>query len=61
MPLPADLPHDDRGPRTMATLWVLTVMSFLPLGLRIFCKMWRQRGHWRDDYFVIASWVKQAV
>lgn len=51
------LPHDDKGPKLVATSWVLAVTSALFLGLRLYCKVTGQRGLWWDDWFLIAGFV----
>ncbi|KAG7118008.1 hypothetical protein HYQ44_020232 [Verticillium longisporum] len=50
------LPDDDLGPRLNATVWSLTAVSGLFLGLRLYCKFTRRRGLWLDDHFLIAAW-----
>ncbi|KXX82395.1 hypothetical protein MMYC01_201371 [Madurella mycetomatis] len=50
-------PHDDYGPTMNYGIWLLTGLAALFLGLRIYCKRWRHRGLWWDDYFLIASWI----
>ncbi|CRK28259.1 hypothetical protein BN1708_018342, partial [Verticillium longisporum] len=49
------LPDDDLGPRLNATVWSLTAVSGLFLGLRLYCKFTRRRGLWLDDHFLIAA------
>ncbi len=51
-------PHDDYGPQLNRTIWLLVALSALFLGLRIYCKLWRRRLLWWDDYFLVASWVR---
>ncbi|KAF3351746.1 hypothetical protein VD0002_g9730 [Verticillium dahliae] len=51
------LPDDDLGPRLNATVWSLTAVSGLFLGLRLYCKFTRRRGLWLDDHFLIAAWI----
>ncbi|KAM0276730.1 hypothetical protein ACHAQH_006440 [Verticillium albo-atrum] len=51
------LPDDDLGPRLNATVWSLTAVSALFLGLRLYCKFSRRRGLWLDDHFLIAAWM----
>lgn len=48
---------DDLGPQLNGTIWLLTTLAALFLGLRIYCKLLRRRGLWWDDYFLLASWV----
>ncbi len=51
------LPHPDLGPQLNAVFWILTTLSLLFLSLRIYCKVYRGRYLWWDDYVLIASWV----
>ncbi|KAH7321330.1 hypothetical protein B0I35DRAFT_501481 [Stachybotrys elegans] len=52
MPQPADL-----GTAIIVVSVVLTVVSAVFLGLRLFCKVIRHRHLWWDDYILIASWI----
>ncbi|CAK7216093.1 hypothetical protein SBRCBS47491_002715 [Sporothrix bragantina] len=52
---------DSRGPYINASLWTLEGLAGLFLGLRIYCKIFRHRGLWFDDYFLIAAWILLAV
>ncbi len=54
------LPHDDDGPQLNFTIWLLAVLSFGFLSLRIYCKFLRGRGLWWDDYVLVAAWVRLA-
>lgn len=56
---PADdgLPHVDYGPQLNIVFWLLCVLSGIFLGLRVYCKVYRGRKMWWDDYVLIASWV----
>lgn len=47
----------DYSPQLNSTIWFLTAMAALFLGLRIYAKVWRRRPLWWDDYFLIAGWV----
>ncbi|KAH8881980.1 hypothetical protein GQ53DRAFT_734537 [Thozetella sp. PMI_491] len=51
---------DDYGPRLDLTVWLLTGVAALFLGLRLYCKLWRRRPFWWDDYFLVASWMALA-
>lgn len=48
---------DDHGPRLNVTIWSLTSVAALFLGLRIYCKVWRGRPVRWDDCVLVASWV----
>lgn len=52
--------HDDLGPQLNTTIWFLVTISAFFLGLRLYCKVWRRRGLWWDDYFLVASWVRSS-
>ncbi|ERT01090.1 hypothetical protein HMPREF1624_02329 [Sporothrix schenckii ATCC 58251] len=52
---------DNRGPYIDASLWTLQAVAGIFLGLRIYCKVFRNRGLWFDDYFLLASWILLAV
>ncbi|KAK3997842.1 hypothetical protein QBC44DRAFT_376303 [Cladorrhinum sp. PSN332] len=49
-------PPPDLGPSTAVIIWTLLATSSIFLTLRLYCKMWRSRGLWWDDYILIASW-----
>lgn len=53
--------NDTRGPYINASIWTLQGLAGLFLGLRIYCKIFRHRGLWFDDYFLIVSWVLLAA
>lgn len=58
---PALLPtEEDYGPHLNRTIWILTTLSALFLGLRLYCKHWRCRSLWWDDYVLVASWVSSS-
>lgn len=50
-------PTPNLGPGTAAAIWALVGMSAVFLVLRIYCKIWRSRGLWWDDWVLIISWV----
>ncbi|KAK3933797.1 hypothetical protein QBC46DRAFT_401243 [Diplogelasinospora grovesii] len=58
---PEGLPTDSRGPTVLATIWTFGSVSGIFLGLRVYCKIWRQRRLWWDDYILIASWISLLV
>ena len=51
-------PHDYIGVKHATISWVLTGVATAFLALRIYCKQWRHRGLWWDDYILLASWVR---
>ena len=50
-------PTVDLGPQVNTAIWTLTILAGLFLGLRMFCKIWRVRKLWWDDYTLVASYV----
>lgn len=56
-----NLPHDNYGPQLNFTVWFLTALSALFLALRVYCKFFRHRGLWWDDYVLILAWVRHPV
>jgi hypothetical protein len=53
----AGIDAEERGTRLLAACWALAAASAILLFLRIYCKLWRGRGLWWDDHFLIISWV----
>ena len=53
-------PHDNYGPQLNFTVWFLTTLSAIFLALRVYCKFFRHRGLWWDDYLFILAWVRGA-
>ena len=49
--------HEDLGSQLNLVFWLLTSLSLVFLGLRLYCKIYRGRNLWWDDHFLIASWV----
>lgn len=49
---------ENLGPYLKRVIWTLAGLAALFLGLRLYCKVWRQRSLFWDDYFLIASWVR---
>ncbi|KAJ4111322.1 hypothetical protein NW768_011896 [Fusarium equiseti] len=48
---------EERGTRLLASIWTLALLSLILLFLRIYCKRWRGKGLWYDDWFLIAAQV----
>ncbi|KAK4204536.1 hypothetical protein QBC40DRAFT_303418 [Triangularia verruculosa] len=55
--LPPDYPMPDRGPIVSRTVWAFLAFSTVFIALRVYCKKWRSRGLWWDDYVLIVSWL----
>lgn len=49
--------EDDRGPRLLVVCCMLVALAGLFLGLRIYCKVIRQKGIWWDDWVMMAAWI----
>ncbi|KUI62549.1 hypothetical protein VP1G_09664 [Cytospora mali] len=47
----------NRGPEVNDVLWALTGISNLFLSLRIYCKFYRHRDLWWDDWLLLLSWM----
>ncbi|KAH8719322.1 hypothetical protein GQ44DRAFT_623642 [Phaeosphaeriaceae sp. PMI808] len=41
----------------LVVCWIVTILSVIFLGLRIYVKLSRRCGLWWDDYILIVSWV----
>jgi len=54
----AYLPHDDRGPVIVGSVWLMIGVASIFLGLRLFCKHVGRRALWWDDWILIVSWVR---
>lgn len=48
----------NRGPEIDIVLWTLTSISLLFLVLRLYCKSYRHKDLWWDDWILILSWVR---
>ncbi|KAG8162936.1 hypothetical protein KVR01_007414 [Diaporthe batatas] len=46
-----------RGPEVNTALWMLTCISALFLSLRLYCKSYRHKDLWWDDWILILSWI----
>ncbi|KZL82516.1 hypothetical protein CI238_11404 [Colletotrichum incanum] len=52
---------DDRGTRLLVSTWSLVGTSAILLFSRIYCKIWRGRGLWWDDHFLVVAWTSLAI
>lgn len=48
----------NRGPEINIALWSLTGISCLFLLLRVYCKFYRHKDLWWDDWVLLLSWVR---
>lgn len=56
-----DVAHlETRGPEVNIALWTLTAVSCLFLSLRLYCKSYKHKDLWWDDWVLILSWVRAA-
>jgi hypothetical protein len=61
-PQPSMAPRvEDYAPRLNVTIWTLTGVAALFLGLRLYCKVRRERPIRADDYVLVASWVSDGT
>jgi len=51
------MPHDNLGPQLNFTIWLMTMLAFGFILLRLYYKFIRNRSFWWDDYILCASWV----
>ena len=57
----ATMPHDNAGPKLVASIWALQAAAAAFLGLRLYCKLSRHNRLWWDDYLLIGSWVGEPL
>lgn len=55
--IPSTDPIPNLGPVTIAVVWSFLAVSTVFLALRLYCKVWKSRGLWWDDYVLVVSWV----
>ncbi|KAL2272842.1 hypothetical protein FJTKL_05959 [Diaporthe vaccinii] len=48
---------ESRGPEVDIALWTLTAVSCLFLSLRLYCKSYKHKDLWWDDWILILSWI----
>lgn len=48
---------EERGTRLLASIWTLGLLSLILLFLRVYCKRWRGKGLWWDDWCLIVAQV----
>ncbi|PKS08085.1 hypothetical protein jhhlp_005360 [Lomentospora prolificans] len=56
-----DGPVADYSPMLEGSIWSMTIVSGLFLGLRVFAKVSQKRSLWWDDHFLIVSWVSSTL
>ncbi|KAI1755143.1 hypothetical protein F4782DRAFT_435552 [Xylaria castorea] len=44
-----------------AVNWTLTALAAVFLGLRVYCKLYRGRGLWWDDYILISAFISNLI
>ncbi len=57
----AALPHDNGGPKLLASIWTLGFIATVFLGLRVYCRLLRRQHLWWDDGILIGSWVRYTL
>ncbi|KAK4214239.1 hypothetical protein QBC37DRAFT_462362 [Rhypophila decipiens] len=50
-------PIPDQGPRAIIAIWSLIGAATLFVALRFYCKIWRGKPLWWDDFFMALSWI----
>ncbi|KAK4187673.1 hypothetical protein QBC35DRAFT_434621, partial [Podospora australis] len=55
--LPPNTPIPNLGPATISVVWSFLAVSTVFLVLRLYCKIWRSRGLWWDDYVLAVAWL----
>ncbi|KAJ5288422.1 hypothetical protein N7508_011197 [Penicillium antarcticum] len=53
MVVTAEIDHDDKGPKTVAALWMLTSLTCLMAAAPVLIRLKMFRGFGIDDYFII--------
>ena len=43
----------------VASVWSMLLLSTIFLVLRVYCRAFRLRKLWYDDYLLIAGWVRE--
>jgi hypothetical protein len=49
---------DSTAPALYSSLWAMTVVAAVFLGLRLYCKVAKHTGLWWDDHVLTVSWVR---
>ena len=52
-----NLSDNPRGAIILVVLWVMTTLSGVFVGLRLYTKLIRRRQVWWDDYIIVVAWV----
>ena len=50
-------PIPDQGQQMVAAIWTLVALATVFMALRFYCKIWRLRKLWWDDWVLFMSWV----
>ena len=50
---------ESNGPQILASLWAMTVVALLFVGLRFYCKTTTTKRFGVDDGLLLFSWVRQ--
>jgi hypothetical protein len=56
----AVMPVFDNDPATVviSAMWSMLAVSSVFLAMRVYCRAFRTRAMWWDDYLLIAGWVR---
>lgn len=49
---------NDPAPVVISAMWSMLAVSTAFLVLRVYCRAFRVRAMWWDDYLLIAGWVR---
>ncbi|KAK3689307.1 hypothetical protein B0T22DRAFT_536254 [Podospora appendiculata] len=50
-------PAPNQGSQTAAVIWTLVALATMFMALRIYCKIWRLRRLWWDDWVLVIGWM----
>lgn len=50
-------PIPDKGPQSIIAIWSLFAAATVFVALRFYCKLWKRKALWWDDFFMAISWV----
>lgn len=48
---------NDPAPVVISAMWSMVAVSTVFLALRVYCRAFRVRAMWWDDYLLIGGWV----
>jgi hypothetical protein len=51
-------PIPDLGPQSLTAIWALIGVATVFVALRFYCKIWKNKKLWWDDFFMALAWVR---